>query len=252
MKVFEDYSKYYDLMYKDKDYASEVAYIDSLIKKFSPNAASLLNLGCGTGNHDFYLADKGYNITAVDQSEEMIKSARLKSKGSNPEFGLGDIRSYRSNKKFDAVISLFHVMSYQTSNEDLLLSLKTAKAHMKDNGVFIFDCWYGPGVLHDKPALRIKKLEDEHIAVERHSVPLLDINKNTVEVKFNVDIANKLTGEKNTISESHLMRYLFYPEMELMAQINGLKIIGFYIWMSVDEPTLETWYSVFVMGNATA
>ena len=35
MSVFKDYSKYYNLLYKDKDYHAEVDYVEALIKKYS-------------------------------------------------------------------------------------------------------------------------------------------------------------------------------------------------------------------------
>ena len=42
-------------------------------------------------------------------------------------------------KKYDVVISLFHVMSYQNNNEKILKAFSTAKKHLKANGIFIFD-----------------------------------------------------------------------------------------------------------------
>ena len=56
MSVFKDYSNYYDLLYSDKDYEAEADYIDHLIQKNNPGAKTILNLGCGTGKHDFLLA----------------------------------------------------------------------------------------------------------------------------------------------------------------------------------------------------
>ena len=49
MKVFGNYGQYYNLIYEDKDYASEVDYIESLIRKNAPHARTILDLGCGTG-----------------------------------------------------------------------------------------------------------------------------------------------------------------------------------------------------------
>ena len=52
MKQFGDlYSKYYDLLYEDKNYFDEVEYIDFLIKKNCQSAKTLLDMGCGTGKH---------------------------------------------------------------------------------------------------------------------------------------------------------------------------------------------------------
>src|SRR3990172_5281821 len=76
MTVFGKYSSYYNLLYKDEDYAGEVEYIHNLIQKHSPGAKSILDLGCGTGRHDLLLAEKGYSVTGVDQSEEMLAVAK--------------------------------------------------------------------------------------------------------------------------------------------------------------------------------
>ena len=72
MKAFGNYSRYYNLLYKDKDYKGEAGFIHDLIQKYSPGAKSILDLGCGTGRHDALLAEKGYVITGVDMSEEML------------------------------------------------------------------------------------------------------------------------------------------------------------------------------------
>ena len=76
MKVFGNYSRYYNLLYKDKDYKGEAGFIHDLIQKYSPGAKSILDLGCGTGRHDVLLAEKGYVMTGVDMSEEMLLIAR--------------------------------------------------------------------------------------------------------------------------------------------------------------------------------
>jgi len=75
MSVFNKYSRYYNLLYRDKDYAGEADYVHELIRKYSPDAKSLLDLGCGTGRHAFPLAKKGYSVTGVDISEEMLAVA---------------------------------------------------------------------------------------------------------------------------------------------------------------------------------
>ncbi len=72
MATFGNYSRYYNLLYKDKDYKGEAGFIHDLIQKYLPDAQNILDLGCGTGRHDALLAKKGYAITGVDMSEEML------------------------------------------------------------------------------------------------------------------------------------------------------------------------------------
>ena len=76
MDVFGNYAKYYNLLYNDKDYAEEADYIENLIKKHHPAAKTVLDLGCGTGRHDFQLSGKGFSVVGVDRSDEMLTTAR--------------------------------------------------------------------------------------------------------------------------------------------------------------------------------
>ncbi len=244
MKAFGNYSRYYNLLYKDKDYKGEAGFIHDLIRKYLPGAQNILDLGCGTGRHDLLLAEKGYAITGVDMSEEMLLIAR-----SQPlNFIQGDIRSFRLDKKFDVATSLFHVMSYQTTNKDFISALETAKAHLVPGGVFIFDFWYGPAVLTDRPAVRVKRLEDDQIHVTRLAEPVMHANKNTVDVNYTVWIKNKKTLQTEEIRETHHMRYWFLPEIKYLLKNTGFKLLDNGEWMTCKTPGFDTW-GVYVIAS---
>lgn len=243
MSVFNEYARYYDLLYRDKDYAGEAEYVGGLIRSNVPGAESLLNLGCGSGRHDRCLAEHGYSVTGVDMSEEMLSCARTSAAGnSSLEYFHGDARTVRLGRKFDAVISLFHVMSYQTTNADIKAAFATATAHLKPGGLFLFDCWYGSGVLSDRPTRGVKELEDDAIKVTRIVEPLLHPNENVVDVNYHVSISNKVTGEIRDIRETHRMRYLFIPEIIGYLEDAGLSPRFFVSWMKDAPPVDTTWY----------
>lgn len=245
MTVFGAYSKYYNLLYKDKDYAGEAHYVHSLIQKYAPAAGSVLDLGCGTGRHDFELAESGYQIAGVDVSEEMLAAANFRLTSRKlPHmlaFHRGDIRTVRLNQTFDVVISLFHVMSYQTSNDDLRAAFATAKAHLRPGGLFIFDCWYGPAVLTDPPVVRVKRLEDDEVAVTRIAEPVMHYNENVVDVNYEVLITDKNTGARELLHETHRMRYLFMPEIKEIFNDNGIKLVLAEEWLTGKKPGCDTW-----------
>jgi len=247
-KVFGSYSKYYNLLYKDKNYRAEVEYINSLIKDYSDDSKSILDLGCGTGKHDFILAEKGYGITGIDLSEDMIGIAnnnKLESKY-NINFRVADIRNYKSAHKYDSVISLFHVASYQTSNQDIIEYFTTAYNHLNDNGIFIFDFWYGPAVLSDRPYNRVKNLEDKDILIERITTPIIHPNANIVDVNFEVFIEDKKTKTITEFSEIHSMRYFFYPELEYMLTQVGFSVLDSYKWMTRSPLNFDSWYGIII------
>ena len=147
---------YYDLFYKDKDYENEARCVHQKLIDNNIRGKKLLELGCGTGKHAKILTEFGYKILGIEKSHSMIDSA-VKIK--NFECRQGDIRQIKLREKFDSVISLFHVISYQTTNESLLSVFKTAFESLKENGLFLFDVWYAPAVIHQKPTIRIKKIK---------------------------------------------------------------------------------------------
>lgn len=253
MNVFGNYARYYDLLYKDKDYAEEARYVCDLLRRYVPDADSVLEMGCGTGGHAQHLAEAGLNVHGVDLSAQMLEAARAR-RDSLPahvagklEFSQGDIRNVQTGGTYDGVISLFHVMSYQASNADINAALQTVRLHLKAGGVFIFDCWYGPAVLTDRPAVRVKRLEDDVISVTRIAEPVMLPNENLVDVNYDLFIRDKVSGIVEEVKETHRMRYLFFPEMELLCSQNGLEIIEMREWMSEGEPVFESWNVCFVV-----
>ncbi len=73
--VFDSYSRYYDLLYRDKDYAAEVAYIDQLLSRHALSGPEILEFGSGTGQHGRLLAARGYRVTGIERSAEMVAQA---------------------------------------------------------------------------------------------------------------------------------------------------------------------------------
>ena len=71
--VFADYARYYDLLYRDKDYEAETEYVAALICKFHPSARSILKLGSVTGIHVSLLAEKGFTVHGIERSPEIKK-----------------------------------------------------------------------------------------------------------------------------------------------------------------------------------
>ena len=256
MSVFGAYSRYYNLFYRDKDYAGETDYIHRLIQQHRPAGAhSILDLGCGTGRHALLLAQKGFSVAGVDRSEAMLSIAneqlsRLSASATaNPPdviFHQGDVRSIRLHRTFDVVVSLFHVMSYQSGNDDLQAAFATVREHLVSGGLFIFDCWYGPAVLTDRPSVRVKRVEDEEIAVTRIVEPVMYANDNLVETNYHVFVRDKQTGDVEELEETHRMRYLFRPEVELLLAEAKLQLIASAEWMTSRQPGYDTWGVCFV------
>jgi SAM-dependent methyltransferase len=246
-QVFDTYARYYDLLYRDKDYAGESEYVAAHIRKQAPQAKRILELGCGTGTHAEYLARMGYTVHGVDMSKAMVARAVARKASLPPEvaarlsFDIGDVRTVRTGETYDAVISLFHVMSYQTTNDDLQAAFATVKAHLNPGGFFLFDCWYGPAVLSDPPVVRVKRLGDGEIDVLRIAEPVMHYNENVVDVNYQVMITERKTGKMDEVREMHKMRYLFLPEITEYMKAHGFNLAQAEEWLSGKTPGSDTW-----------
>ncbi|WAR44086.1 class I SAM-dependent DNA methyltransferase [Methylomonas rapida] len=251
-KVFDHYARYYDLLYQDKDYAAEAAYVASHIQKCNPSAQTILELGCGTGAHAEFLARLGFSVIGVDMSQTMLEQAETRKAGLPIEiaekltFIQGDVRSIRTGEYYDAVISLFHVMSYQISNSDLEDAFATAATHLNPGGVFLFDFWYGPAVLSQKPETRERELENEKIKISRIAEPEMFLSENKINVNYRFLIEELATGKITKMSEKHCMRYLFKPELELFMKHAGFQPVSFVEWMTNTPMTSDGWSSFSV------
>jgi SAM-dependent methyltransferase len=252
MGIFGKYAFYYNLLYGDKDYLREERFVCKIIKKYVPQAKAILDLGCGTGTHAILMAKDGYTVYGVDFSKDMLKQARASlfslpaNLRSRLKFLKGDIRSYRLNKRFDVATSLFHVMSYQPTAEDLKSSFATVDAHLKPGGIFIFDCWWGPGVLMQKPTLRVKRAEDDGLLVTRIAKPAIRKDKHVVDIHYELFIKNKKNNTLEELKERHRMRYLFKPEIESLFNGFNFKLIKYGEWLTNHRPQPNTWSAYFV------
>ena len=246
MPNFQNYSKYYDLLYKDKNYKEESDYIIKTIEKFSPKTKTILELGSGSGSHAEFLCQSGFQVTGIERSEEMVDEV-IKKSINNFSAITGDIVTTELSKKFDTVISLFHVISYLTSNEDLLQCFKKTHNHLNNNGIFIFDVWYSPAVYHQKPETRIKRLENDNVEVIRIAESDILFNENVVNVNYQILIKDKNNNQMETINELHPMRHFSIPEMKLLARLSNFELIHTEEFLTKNRPSEDTWGVCFIL-----
>jgi len=251
---FGPYARYYDLLYGGKDYTAEARFVHSRLAASGVRRGHLLELGCGTGRHAVALGKLGWKIDGYDRSAEMVERARRQAPrgASAPSFAVGDMVGLRTGRLYDAVVSLFHVLGYQTTNRELDGSVRTAAANLRPGGLFMFDFWFGPAVLTERPSVRVKRVEDSRIAVTRIAEPALDAVRNVVTVNFDVSVEDKATGRVDRIKESHDVRYFFLPELEYVLAANGFEVVAHGRWMSCAPLDFESWYGWLVARRLTA
>ena len=249
---FSQSAPYYELLYGDKDYALEAAFVFKTLRARRARIKSILELGCGPGHHAAELAGRGCSVLGVDGSSGML--ARAKRRAARLEFGVqkrlsflrGDIRRLRVARTFDAVISLFHVFSYLPEPEDLAAALATARVHLRPGGVLLFDCWYGPAVLSQGCGSRRKVVENGDCRIVRSARPRRDRRRNAVEVLYRYAVRRKSRGAARRFQESHRMRYWFRREVEDAERAAGLVPLEAFEWGTRRPLGARTWNACFL------
>jgi SAM-dependent methyltransferase len=236
--VFGAYSDYYDLLYRDKDYAGEAAYVRDLLARHGVAGGQLLEFGAGTGKHGELLAGMGYGVLGIERSAEMV--ARCP-RSAGFECRQGDIREVRLARRFDAVLSLFHVVSYQTANDDVLAVFRSAAEHLAPGGLFIFDFWYTPAVYRQYPEVRTRRIAAPGRELLRIAEPTVRSGENRVDVHYTICIRDTATDTIRMITETHPMRHFSLPEIDLLCGITGFRRLAAEEFLSGQPASEGTW-----------
>ncbi|PKN00399.1 MAG: hypothetical protein CVU78_01235 [Elusimicrobia bacterium HGW-Elusimicrobia-2] len=147
--------KYYDHIYRNKDYIREIDEILRIYRCYSVRKlSSAIEIGCGTGAHSIELAGRGIDTLAVDIDKDILEIAKQKKLKSNKiqlRFALKDISVYKSKKKYDMAFALFNVVNYLITWKSMYGFFKGVNNALKPGAVFIFDCYNGAAVIQDPP-----------------------------------------------------------------------------------------------------
>ncbi|MEG3436544.1 class I SAM-dependent methyltransferase [Pannus brasiliensis CCIBt3594] len=238
-----NFARYHDLLCQDKDYTGEARFIRTLLRKYSPNARSILEVNCGTGYRSLLLAESGYErIHGIDRDAERIDRGRERLQAVPLEIArkLRFDRSVtvRFEERFDVAFSLFHAINYPLKMGSLQAIFTAVKKHLSPEGTFVFDCWYGPPVLADLPAVRVKRLEVEEILLDRATGFGDSLDREFTRYQ----IENALEELQNI----HPTRYWFERELEDLFDRTGLQLIDRALWMHENIAGFDTWGIYFI------
>lgn len=134
--MYQSYAEHYDGLYQRKAYRQEVEFLHRLLSRAS--AASVLDVGCGTGSHMKELEAMGYDCTGIDLNTEMLAVAKKKVRGTVMQ---GDMRDFDLGCMYDAITCMFAVFNHNLTDADALSTLQQMHAHLKPGGLLIVDLY---------------------------------------------------------------------------------------------------------------
>ncbi len=205
MIMYEQLAEIYDLINAGIPYDREYELLKLLVDKSKDK--SLLDVGCGTGEHIHFFSPESYNIFGLDYSKGMLDIARAKNPHIN--FMHGDMRNFALDRKFSVVSCLGSALQYNLTLEDLERSIKNLLEHANDYVIFdvryCIDKWID-GYVKDKT------YENDSIIVRESWVSnRVDEVYSVWEPKF--EVHNKLTGEDFEYMDYHKIRLFSINEI---------------------------------------
>ena len=247
MPFEQRYAQLYDAMYAEKDYAFEVSQVLWFARRHGVEAGTIVDYGCGTGNHARRFAERGIKVYGIDCSRTMLAVAREKTKGlQNVEFLHDSELTAIPESSVDIFCLLFDVMSYIVENDALDRLLSYVVSRLKPSGLLIFDFWYGPSVLSLRPTNRWKEFEANGARILRLTRAELDSSDSTVNITYEV-IVTQDDRIKDRFSDNHVMRFFFRNEINNLLQAHELEVLQFGTWQDADSPpTTNDWSALIV------
>lgn len=141
MDAYTSFAEVYDTFMDNVPYEEWAAYLYGILKEYGIRDGLVLELGCGTGSMTELLAEKGYDMIGVDNSEDMLELAlekRVKS-GHDILYLLQDMQGFELYGTVRAVVSVCDSINYVTDEEELEEVFRLVNNYLDPQGIFIFD-----------------------------------------------------------------------------------------------------------------
>lgn len=211
-------TKYYHILYKDRDYKEAQTFMDNLTHYLNlPEEARILDLACGKGRHSVYLNSLGYDVTGADLSENSIKEAS-KHENEKLHFKVHDMRDV-CDSKYDAIFNLFTSFGYFEDDADNLTTLKAIKHSLTEYGFACIDFMNVDYVIDNLVPEEVKTVENIDFHIKRY----VKDNHIYKEIDFEDN------GEKFHFTEKvQALRLADFEKMMEEADIYLLDIFGNY------------------------
>jgi len=242
----EKYSKYYDIIYSDKNYEKECDYLEEIFKRYTKRKVRrILDVACGTGGHAIALAKRGYDVHASDISRSMVEIGRRKASKSGLDervrFRQADMRNIQGEGGFDACICMFAAIDYLLDYDDVLKTFSSIHSQLLDGAVLVLDFWNGLAVLTVGPTERVKRIQIGDTLSMRWAKPVLKPLTNINSTEYTTIVIERGLL-KDEFRETHVVRYFFPEEIRFLLQVGGFELISLHPFLEPEkEVTRSDW-----------
>lgn len=244
MDSYRDFARVYDMFMDNVDYQAWCAYLTERLSDYGITDGLVLELGCGTGTMTELLAEAGYDMIGVDNSEEMLAEAMEKRVESGHEilYLLQDMQDFELYGTVRAIVSVCDCLNYLTEEEDLLQVFRLANNYLDPSGIFIFDM----NTVYKYQEI----LGDQTIAENREDGSF--IWENTYDPENGINVYGltlflpREDGLYEKSEEEHVQRAYPREMIEELIEKSGLRLLAVYDAYTLKEPGKESQRLTFI------
>ncbi len=196
------------------------------------NGGRVLELAIGTGRVALPLATRGLSMHGIEASEKMVAELRKKPGGSAIPVTIGDMAEARMDGEFDLVYLVFNTIFNLTTQEAQVRCFRNAASHLSPTGLFVIET-----VVPDF---------SEYMDGQRMKGSWATMDAARFEIAIQDRVAQTVAFQRIVISEEgtqmtpHFMRYAWPAELDLMAQLAGLRLRERWSWWDRSPFTAES------------
>ncbi|HDX9577946.1 TPA: methyltransferase domain-containing protein [Bacillus pseudomycoides] len=236
---YEQFALLYDELMNDVPYEKWMEFTEQSLEQIGKTDAKILDVACGTGNVTLPLVQKGYDVTGVDLSEEMLTIAQQKlgEEGQFIPFYQQDMRQLDVPGEFDCVTIFCDSLNYVLEEEGVQETFRRVYQHLRPDGLFLFDV-HSLYKIHHVFQNETYTMNEDEISLIWNCFP--GEEPNSVEHDLTFFVRDEEEDVYHRFDELHMQRT--YPVEELMkwlekAGFTILRVTGDFERMEVTEQT---------------
>jgi SAM-dependent methyltransferase len=135
--AYDPFAWFYDRYWNKRFHSRAWPIVECVLLPRLPAGAAVLDAGCGTGYLAALLARRGFRVTGVDGSPEMLACARRRAPEAS--FQVAGLSDFRLEGRFQAALSTFDTLNHLLAPADLAGAMQSVARALAPGGFFLFD-----------------------------------------------------------------------------------------------------------------
>jgi 2-polyprenyl-3-methyl-5-hydroxy-6-metoxy-1,4-benzoquinol methylase len=246
MEAYTGFAEVYDRFMDNIPYKDWCEYVTGLLNEYGIREGLILDLGCGTGSLTELLAERGYDMIGVDNSEDMLQIAMEKREKSGKDilYLMQDMRDFELYGTVRAVLSICDCMNYILEYEDMEEVFRLVNNYLDPGGIFIFDL----NTIYKYEIL----MGDSTIAEDREECSFIWDNCYDKETRINEYSLSLFIRQKENLYrkyvENHYQRAYSLEEVKLAIKEAGMDFVAAFAAFT-KAPVKDTSERIYIIAR---